>query len=44
MAVALLFLIQGPGRFQSPRDGLDEPDLIVANVQLIPPIFIGPIG
>jgi len=37
-------VLQGPGRFQSPRDSLDEPDLTVANVKLIPPIFIGPIG
>jgi FMN phosphatase YigB (HAD superfamily) len=34
-------VLQGPGRFQSPRDSWDEPDLTVANVTLIPPALIG---
>jgi len=34
-------VLQGPGRFQSPRDSWDEPDLTVANVTLIPTGFIG---
>jgi FMN phosphatase YigB (HAD superfamily) len=33
-------VLQGPGRFQSPRDSWDEPDLTVANVTLVPPIFM----
>jgi FMN phosphatase YigB (HAD superfamily) len=33
-------VFQGPGRFQSPRDSWDEPDDTVANVTLIPPIFM----
>jgi 8-oxo-dGTP diphosphatase/putative hydrolase of the HAD superfamily len=34
-------VLQGPGRFQSPRDSWNEPDLTVANVTLIPPALIG---
>ena len=34
-------VLQGPGRFQSPRDSWDEPDPTVANVTLIPPALIG---
>ena len=34
-------VLQGPGRFQSPRDSWDEPDLTVANMMLIPPALIG---
>ena len=34
-------VLQGPGRFQSPRDSWDEPDLTVANVTLIPLALIG---
>jgi HAD superfamily hydrolase (TIGR01549 family) len=37
-------VLQGPGRFQSPRDSLDEPDLTVPAVKLIPPFFLGPMG
>jgi HAD superfamily hydrolase (TIGR01549 family) len=39
-----LRVLQGPGRFQSPRDSFDEPDRTVASVKLIPAIFIEPIG
>jgi HAD superfamily hydrolase (TIGR01549 family) len=34
-------VLQGPGRFQSPRDSWDEPDLTMANVTLIPAVLIG---
>jgi HAD superfamily hydrolase (TIGR01549 family) len=37
-------VLQGPGRFQVPRDSLDEPDLTVPAVKLIPPFFLGPMG
>jgi FMN phosphatase YigB (HAD superfamily) len=37
-------VLQGPGRFQSPRDNMDEPDVTVADVKLIPPFFLGPMG
>jgi FMN phosphatase YigB (HAD superfamily) len=32
---------QGFARFQSPRDGLDEADLTLANVKLVVPVFTG---
>jgi HAD superfamily hydrolase (TIGR01549 family) len=34
-------IAQGFARFQSPRDGLDEPDLTLANVKLLIPVFMG---
>jgi hypothetical protein len=34
-------MAQGFGRFQSPRDTLDEADLTVANVKLLIPAFMG---
>jgi FMN phosphatase YigB (HAD superfamily) len=34
-------VLQGPGRFQTPRDHLDEPDITVPDVKSIPPLFIG---
>jgi FMN phosphatase YigB (HAD superfamily) len=37
-------VLQGPGRFQVPRDSLDEPDLTVPAVKLIPPFFLGADG
>jgi HAD superfamily hydrolase (TIGR01549 family) len=33
-------VLQGPGRFQSPRDSFDEPDFTVGNLKSIPPIFM----
>jgi HAD superfamily hydrolase (TIGR01549 family) len=35
-------VLQGPGRFQVPRDSLDEADLTVSQVKLLPPFFLGP--
>jgi HAD superfamily hydrolase (TIGR01549 family) len=35
-------VLQGPGRFQVPRDSLDEADLTVSDVKLLPPFFLGP--
>jgi HAD superfamily hydrolase (TIGR01549 family) len=35
-------VLQGPERFQVPRDSLDEADLTVSDVKLIPPFFLGP--
>jgi HAD superfamily hydrolase (TIGR01549 family) len=35
-------VLQGPGRFQVPRDSLDEADLIVSDVKFLPPFFLGP--
>ena len=32
---------QGFARFQSPRDGLDEADITLANVKLLVPVFMG---
>src|SRR6267142_4977599 len=32
---------QGFARFQSPRDGLDEADITLANVKLVVPVFTG---
>jgi FMN phosphatase YigB (HAD superfamily) len=32
-------ITQGLARFQTPRDSLDEPDLTVANLKLLAPIF-----
>jgi HAD superfamily hydrolase (TIGR01549 family) len=37
-------VLQGPGRFQVPRDDLDEPDLTVSDVGLVPSILRGPTG
>jgi HAD superfamily hydrolase (TIGR01549 family) len=37
-------VLQGPGRFQVPRDNLDEPDVTVSSVGLVPSIFLGPTG
>jgi HAD superfamily hydrolase (TIGR01549 family) len=34
-------IAQGFARFQSPRDGLDEADLTLANVKLVVPVFTG---
>jgi len=34
-------VLQGPGRFQVPRDDLDKADITVAAVHLIPPFFLG---
>lgn len=34
-------IAQGFARFQSPRDGLDEADITLANVKLIVPVFMG---
>jgi HAD superfamily hydrolase (TIGR01549 family) len=34
-------IAQGFGRFQSPRDGLDEADITLANVKLLVPVFMG---
>jgi FMN phosphatase YigB (HAD superfamily) len=34
-------MAQGFGRFQSPRDTLDEADLTVANVTLLTPALMG---
>jgi FMN phosphatase YigB (HAD superfamily) len=34
-------VLQGPGRFQVPRDSLDEADLTVSDVKLLPPFFLG---
>jgi HAD superfamily hydrolase (TIGR01549 family) len=35
-------VLQGPGRFQVPRDSLDAADLTVSDVKLLPPFFLGP--
>ena len=37
-------VLQGPGRFQVPRASLDEPDLSVTDVGLVPSIFLDPLG
>jgi FMN phosphatase YigB (HAD superfamily) len=37
-------VLQGPGRFQVPRDDLDKPDITVSNVGLVPSIFLNPTG
>ena len=34
-------IAQGFARFQSPRDGLDEADITLANVKLVVPVFTG---
>ena len=37
-------VLQGPGRFQVPRDSLDEADLTVSNVKLLSLFFLGPLS
>jgi hypothetical protein len=37
-------VLQGPGRFQVPRDDLDKPDITVSNISLVSSIFLGPTG